>query len=116
MEQRDNCVYWTVWISWPGTSDPQKYQALVDTMAQLTLMPSIYKGAEPICIPGLTGESQDVTVMEDEISLTGKAWQKHPTVTGPEAPWILSIDHISGESISRTQEGTCGLFVQLLWN
>ncbi|RMC20136.1 hypothetical protein DUI87_00982 [Hirundo rustica rustica] len=36
----DNWIYWTVWIRWPGTSDPQKYMALVDTGAQCTLMPS----------------------------------------------------------------------------
>ena len=31
--ERDNRVYWTVWIRWPGTSKPQKYQALVDSGA-----------------------------------------------------------------------------------
>jgi len=30
MEERDNCVYWSVWIWWPGTSDPQEYKALVE--------------------------------------------------------------------------------------
>ncbi|KAK4810340.1 hypothetical protein QYF61_019259 [Mycteria americana] len=34
VEERDNWVYWTVWIQWPGTSDPQKYKALVDIGAQ----------------------------------------------------------------------------------
>ncbi|KAK4806880.1 hypothetical protein QYF61_012601 [Mycteria americana] len=24
VEERDNWVYWTVWIRWPGTSDPQE--------------------------------------------------------------------------------------------
>lgn len=24
VEERENQIYWTVWISWPGTSDPQE--------------------------------------------------------------------------------------------
>ena len=94
MEERDNRVYWTVWIRWPGTSHPQEYKALVDTGAQCTLMPSSYKGAEPICISGVTGGSQQLTALEAEISLTGNEWQKHPIVTGPEAPCILGIDYL----------------------
>ncbi|KAK4807067.1 hypothetical protein QYF61_018408 [Mycteria americana] len=31
VEERDNRVYRTVWIRWPGTSDPQEYKALADT-------------------------------------------------------------------------------------
>ncbi|KAK4831830.1 hypothetical protein QYF61_019588 [Mycteria americana] len=58
VEERNNRVYWAVWIQWPGTSDPQEYKALVDTGAQRTLVPSSYKGAEPICISGVTGGSQ----------------------------------------------------------
>ncbi|RMB97076.1 hypothetical protein DUI87_26359 [Hirundo rustica rustica] len=46
VEERDNRIYWTVWIRWPGTSDPQKYTALVDTGAQCTLIPSSYVGTE----------------------------------------------------------------------
>ena len=83
-----------MWIRWPGTSDPQEYKALVDTGAQCTLMPSSYKGAEPICISGVTGGSQQLTVLEAEVSLTGNEWQKHPIVTGPEAPCILGIDYL----------------------
>ncbi|KAK4830408.1 hypothetical protein QYF61_010939 [Mycteria americana] len=94
VEERDNQVYWTVWIRWPGTSDPQEYKALVDTSAQCTLMPSSYTGAEPICISGVTGGSQQLTVLEAEVSLTGNEWQKHPMVTGPEAPCILGIDYL----------------------
>ncbi|KAK4806844.1 LOW QUALITY PROTEIN: hypothetical protein QYF61_012565 [Mycteria americana] len=93
-EERDNRVYWTVWIRWPGTSDPQDYKALVDTGAQCTLMPSSYIGAEPIRISGVTGGSQQLTVLEAEVSLTGNEWQKHPIVTGPEAPCILGIDYL----------------------
>ena len=66
----------------------------MDTGAQCTLMPSSYKGAEPICISGVTGGSQQLTVLEAEVSLTGKEWQKPPIVTGPEAPCILGIDYL----------------------
>ncbi|KAK4816834.1 hypothetical protein QYF61_023898 [Mycteria americana] len=92
VEERDNLVYWTVWIRWPGTSDPQEHKALVDTSAQCTLMPSSYTGTEPICMSGVTGGSQQLTVLEAEVSLTGNEWQKHPIVTGPEVPCILGID------------------------
>ena len=94
MEVGDNRIYWTVWIRWPGTSVPQKYKALVDTGAQCTLMPSSCQGVEPISISGVTGGSQELTVLEAEISLTGRKWQKHPIVTGPEAPCILGIDYL----------------------
>ncbi|GAB0209528.1 hypothetical protein GRJ2_003418500 [Grus japonensis] len=57
-------------------------------------MPSRYKGAEPICISGVTGGSQQLTLLEAEVSLTGNEWQKHPIVTGPEAPCILGIDYL----------------------
>lgn len=32
--------------------------------------------------------------MEAEESLTGNEWQKHPTVTGLEAPYILGVDYL----------------------
>jgi len=83
-----------VWIRWPGTSDPQEYKALVDTGAQCTLMPSDFKGSESICISGVTGGSQKLSVLEAEVSPTGQEWQKHPIVTGPEAPCILGIDYL----------------------
>ncbi|GAB0197946.1 hypothetical protein GRJ2_002260000 [Grus japonensis] len=92
VEERDNRVYWTVWIRWPGTSDPQEYKALVDTDAQCTLMPSSHEGAEPISISGVTGGSQQLTLLEAEVSLTGNEWEKPPIVTGPEALCILGID------------------------
>ena len=106
MEERDNGLYWMVWIRWPGTSDSQEYKALVDTGAHCTLMPSEFKGSESICISGVTGGSQELSVLEAEVSLTGQDWQKHPIVTGPEAPCILGI---LGEGISRTQRGIGGL-------
>ncbi|GAB0209812.1 hypothetical protein GRJ2_003446900 [Grus japonensis] len=94
VEERDNRVYWTVWIQWPGTLDPQEYKALVDTGAQCTLMPSSYEGAEPISISGVTGGSQQSTLLEAEVSLTGNECEKHPIVTGPEALCILGIDYL----------------------
>jgi len=59
-----------------------------------TPMPSSYKGAEPMCISGVTGRCQELTVLEAEVSLTKNEWQKHPTATGPEAPCILGIDYL----------------------
>ena len=38
--------------------------------------------------------SQGLTVLEAEISLTGKNWQKYPIVTGPGAPCILGTDYL----------------------
>jgi len=64
----------------------------VDTGAQCTLMPSAYKGSESICISGVAGGTQELTVLEAEVSLTGNAWLKHPTVTGPEVLCILGTD------------------------
>ncbi|RMB92989.1 hypothetical protein DUI87_30495 [Hirundo rustica rustica] len=91
-EARENRVYWTVWIRWPGTSEPQKYEALVDTGSQCTLIPSEY--GRTISIAGVMGGSQELTLLEAEVSLTGKEWQKHPIVTGSGAPCILGIDFL----------------------
>ncbi|GAB0202664.1 hypothetical protein GRJ2_002732000 [Grus japonensis] len=74
-------------------SDPQEYKALVDTGAQCTLLPSNYEGVEPISISGVPGGSQQLTLLEAEVSLTGNEWQKHSIVTGPEAPYILGMDY-----------------------
>ncbi|RMC16994.1 hypothetical protein DUI87_06251 [Hirundo rustica rustica] len=93
-EARENRVYWTVWIRWPSTSEPQKYEALVDTGSQCTLIPSEYVGTEPISIAGVTGGSQELTLLEAEVSLTGKEWQKHPIVTGSGPPCISGIDFL----------------------
>jgi len=43
---------------------------------------------------GMTGVSQELSVLEAEGSLTGQEWQKHPIVTVPEAPCILGIDYL----------------------
>jgi len=71
-----------------------EYKALEDTGAQCTLMPSDFQGSESIRISGVTGGSQELSLLEAEVSLTGQEWQKHPTVTGPEAPCILGIDYL----------------------
>jgi len=42
----------------------------------------------------VTVGSQELSVLEAEVSLTGQDWQKHPIVTGPEAPCILGIDYL----------------------
>ncbi|RMC19606.1 hypothetical protein DUI87_03165 [Hirundo rustica rustica] len=94
VEARENRVFWTVWIRWPGTSEPQKYEALVDTGAQCTLLPSRHVGEESVSIAGVTGVSQDLTLVEADVSLTGNEWKRHPIVTGPEAPCILGIDFL----------------------
>ncbi|GAB0209290.1 hypothetical protein GRJ2_003394700 [Grus japonensis] len=57
-------------------------------------MPSNYEGVEPISISGVTGGSQQLTLLEAEVSLTGNEWQKHPIVTGPEAPCNLGVDYL----------------------
>ncbi|RMC20758.1 hypothetical protein DUI87_01610 [Hirundo rustica rustica] len=57
-------------------------------------MPSRHVGAESVSIAGVTGGSQDFTLVEADVSLTGKEWQKHSIVTGPEAPCILGIDYL----------------------
>ena len=92
--ERDNSVYWTVWIQWPGTSESQEYNEVVDTGAWCTLIPSSYKGTEWIYLSGVTGGSQELSVLEAEISLTGENWQKDTAVTGQGAPCILGIDYL----------------------
>ncbi|RMC21314.1 hypothetical protein DUI87_02175 [Hirundo rustica rustica] len=94
VEARENRVFWTVWIRWPGTSEPQKYEALVDTGAECTFLPSRHVGEESVSIAGVTGGSQDFTLVEADVSLTGNEWKRHPIVTGPEAPCILGIDFL----------------------
>ncbi|RMC05564.1 hypothetical protein DUI87_18761 [Hirundo rustica rustica] len=83
-----------LWIRWPGTSEPQKYEALVDTGSQCSLMPSERVGTEPISIAGVTGGSQQLTLLEAEVNPTRKEWQKHLIVTSPKAPCILRIDFL----------------------
>ncbi|GAB0209660.1 hypothetical protein GRJ2_003431700 [Grus japonensis] len=39
-------------------------------------------------------ENVQLTLLEAEVSLTGNEWEKHPIVTGPEAPCILGIDYL----------------------
>ena len=67
---------------------------MVDTGAQCTVMPSNHKRAESISIYRVTGGSQELSVLEAEVSLTGNELEKHPIVTGPDAPCILGIDYL----------------------
>ncbi|RMC19309.1 hypothetical protein DUI87_03917 [Hirundo rustica rustica] len=72
-------------------------------------MPSRYVGTESISISGVTGGSQQLTVLEAEVSLTGNGWQNHPIVTGPEAPCILGIDCLRNRYF-KDPEGYCWAF------
>ncbi|TRZ17923.1 hypothetical protein HGM15179_009193 [Zosterops borbonicus] len=108
LEERENQIYWTVCIQWPGISDLQGYKALVCTGTDCTLMPSRSVGAESLSISGATEGSQQLMVLEPDVSLLGNEWQNHPILIGPETPCTLGIDN-SGESISRAQKGIVGL-------
>ncbi|KAJ7415291.1 hypothetical protein WISP_78912 [Willisornis vidua] len=90
-DQDDNRVYWAVWVQCPGTSDARRYQALVDTGAQYTLMPSGHESTETVSISGVTKGSQDLSVVEAGMSLTGDQWEKHSIVTEPE---VLGMDYL----------------------
>lgn len=88
-ERLGKTVFWTVGIHWPGMSEPQKYEAVVDTGVPYTLIPSRHVGGR-ICFycwrdRGITG----FDLVEAGVSLTGNDWKKHPVVTGPEALCIL---------------------------
>ncbi|KAK4830576.1 hypothetical protein QYF61_011754 [Mycteria americana] len=72
-------------------------------------MPSSYKGAEPTCISGVTGASQQFYILEAEVSLTRNEWQKHPIVTGPEAllppqqdPSVVGLLRVKEQQIAMT--------------
>ncbi|GAB0208295.1 hypothetical protein GRJ2_003295200 [Grus japonensis] len=66
----------------------QKFQQLEEN---LSYSPPVQTS---ISATRMTGGSQQLTVLEAEVSLTGNEWQKHPIVTGPEAPCILGIDYL----------------------
>ncbi|RMC16066.1 hypothetical protein DUI87_08275 [Hirundo rustica rustica] len=54
-------------------------------------------GKESVSIAEVTGSSQEFTLVEADVSLTRNEWKRHPIVTGPEAPCILSIDFLRNE-------------------
>ncbi|GAB0206883.1 hypothetical protein GRJ2_003153900 [Grus japonensis] len=56
----------------------------------ISYSPHLYRPVSQL----LGGGSQQLTLLEAEVSLTGNEWQKHPIVTGPEAPCILGIDYL----------------------
>lgn len=66
----------------------------MDAGAQCTQTPLSHKGTEVIYMSGVTGGSQELTVSEAKINLTGEVWQKHPIATGMGAPWILGTDYL----------------------
>ncbi|RMC19178.1 hypothetical protein DUI87_03783 [Hirundo rustica rustica] len=53
-----------------------------------------HAGEECVPIAGVTRGSQDFTLVEADVSLTGNEWKRHPTVTGQEVPCILGIDFL----------------------
>ncbi|RMC19569.1 hypothetical protein DUI87_03127 [Hirundo rustica rustica] len=55
---------------------------------------STKREAAPVAHSQTARGSQDFTLVEADVSLTGKEWKKHPIVTGPEAPCILGIDYL----------------------
>ena len=61
---------------------------------QIENLSSDYKRPKSTCPSGVMGESKELSLLGAEESLTGKEWQKHPIVTGPEAPRLLGIDHL----------------------
>ncbi|RMC06271.1 hypothetical protein DUI87_15702 [Hirundo rustica rustica] len=63
-------------------------------VTQCTLLSSRHVGEESVSIAGVIRGSQDFTLVEADVSLTGNEWKKHPIVTGPEAPCILGIDSL----------------------
>ncbi|RMC19580.1 hypothetical protein DUI87_03138 [Hirundo rustica rustica] len=71
-----------------------KQDILQISAVQCTLLPSRHVGEESVSIAGVTGGSQDFTLVEADVSLTGNEWKRHPIVTGPEAPCILGIDFL----------------------
>ena len=96
-------TYWTAWFQCPGTSDPQ------NTSAQFTLMPTSHQGTESICISGVTGGSQELTVLETEIHLTGKDEQNCPIVCGAPRPVTLSVNYLrEGGGILKIPRGIDG--------
>lgn len=79
---------------WSGTSDPQEYNAIVDTSIQCTVIPSSYRELKPICISEVTGGCQELSLLEGEVSLTRNEWHKHLIFTGPGVPRILGTDSL----------------------
>lgn len=75
----------------PAMALSSKLEDWLDTGAQCTLIPS--RHGDRIRFYCWRGRgSQDLTLVEAEMNLTGKEWKKHPVVTSPEFPCILGID------------------------
>ncbi|RMC19222.1 hypothetical protein DUI87_03827 [Hirundo rustica rustica] len=75
------------------------YKSTATPVTQATVNTPVVKPAarlepEPELAAKADRGSQDFTLVEADVSLTGKEWEKHPIVTGPEAPCILGIDYL----------------------
>ncbi|PKU29761.1 hypothetical protein llap_19935 [Limosa lapponica baueri] len=55
------------------------------------------------------GGSQELIILEAEVSLTGNKWEKHLIVTGPDAPCILGIDYLK-RGYFKDPNGYCWAF------
>ncbi|RMC03701.1 hypothetical protein DUI87_19693 [Hirundo rustica rustica] len=55
---------------------------------------STKREAAPVARSRTARGSQEFTLVEADVSLTGNEWKRHPIVTGPEAPCILGIDFL----------------------
>ena len=72
-------------------------------------MPTSHQGTESICISGVTGGSQELTVLETEIHLTGKDEQNRPIVCGAPRPVTLSVNYLrEGGGILKIPRGIDG--------
>ncbi|GAB0183949.1 hypothetical protein GRJ2_000860200 [Grus japonensis] len=71
-------------LLFPAGSPPERVEGLIILMILLKGLLS------PFCKRAIP----QLTLLEAEVSLTGNDWEKHPTVTGPEAPCILGIDYL----------------------
>ncbi|RMC04359.1 hypothetical protein DUI87_19178 [Hirundo rustica rustica] len=69
----------------------ENHKELKEDILQISAVQVRGSGTTRKCSPG---GSQDFTLVEADVSLTGNEWKRHPIVTGPEAPCILGIDFL----------------------
>lgn len=72
-----------------GTLGPHEYKALGDRGAQCALMTLSHTGEEPTCISGVTRGSQQLTVLETEVSLTRRVTKNSVEISSE----VLCIIH-----------------------
>lgn len=66
-------------------------------------------GAGTICVSRVTGQSQQLTLLETKVSLTGSKRQKHSIVTGPETP-VHPLPRLSQEGVLQGPKRYCWAF------